>query len=180
MCWISTHVTTLMLRFSRPTSDNTDNLWSWYCVLPQVVLWGKGILCHLMAISTTLNLFPSVVSFLSVLYPFLRVVVDLRIYTYFFKESRDLSQKYRNNFMKVQPWCLKISFGCLITVCSMVLRRSGGDVVRKINTHCRVDSRRLICGGGWTRTTELIRGQIYSLLQLPLCDSPLVLRCKNI
>ena len=28
------------------------------------------------------------------------------------------------------------------------------------------------CGGGWTRTTELIRGQIYSLLQLPLCDSP--------
>ena len=30
--------------------------------------------------------------------------------------------------------------------------------------HCR--------GGGWTRTTELIRGQIYSLLQLPLCDSP--------
>ena len=27
-------------------------------------------------------------------------------------------------------------------------------------------------GGGWTRTTELIRGQIYSLLQLPLCDSP--------
>ena len=31
---------------------------------------------------------------------------------------------------------------------------------------------RLFCGGGWTRTTELIRGQIYSLLQLPLCDSP--------
>ena len=30
----------------------------------------------------------------------------------------------------------------------------------------------LFCGGGWTRTTELIRGQIYSLLQLPLCDSP--------
>ena len=28
-------------------------------------------------------------------------------------------------------------------------------------------------GGGWTRTTELFRGQIYSLLQLPLCDSPL-------
>ena len=28
------------------------------------------------------------------------------------------------------------------------------------------------CGGGWTRTTELRRGQIYSLLQLPLCDSP--------
>lgn len=27
-------------------------------------------------------------------------------------------------------------------------------------------------GGGWTRTTELFRGQIYSLLQLPLCDSP--------
>ena len=28
------------------------------------------------------------------------------------------------------------------------------------------------CGGEWTRTTELRRGQIYSLLQLPLCDSP--------
>ena len=29
------------------------------------------------------------------------------------------------------------------------------------------------CGGGdWTRTNELRRGQIYSLLQLPLCDSP--------
>ena len=28
------------------------------------------------------------------------------------------------------------------------------------------------CGRGWTRTTELRRGQIYSLLQLPLCDSP--------
>ena len=28
-------------------------------------------------------------------------------------------------------------------------------------------------GGGWTRTTELFRGQIYSLLQLPLCDSPI-------
>ena len=27
-------------------------------------------------------------------------------------------------------------------------------------------------GGGWTRTTERIPGQIYSLLQLPLCDSP--------
>ena len=29
-----------------------------------------------------------------------------------------------------------------------------------------------LCGGGWTRTTERIPGQIYSLLQLPLCDSP--------
>ena len=29
-------------------------------------------------------------------------------------------------------------------------------------------------GGGWTRTTELFRGQIYSLLQLPLCDSPVL------
>ncbi len=29
-------------------------------------------------------------------------------------------------------------------------------------------------GGGWTRTTELFRGQIYSLLQLPLCDSPII------
>ena len=34
------------------------------------------------------------------------------------------------------------------------------------------------CGGGWTRTTELFRGQIYSLLQLPLCDSPPYLRCN--
>ncbi len=30
-------------------------------------------------------------------------------------------------------------------------------------------------GGGWTRTTERIPGQIYSLLQLPLCDSPKML-----
>ena len=34
-------------------------------------------------------------------------------------------------------------------------------------------------GGGWTRTTELFRGQIYSLLQLPLCDFPIFLfRCS--
>ena len=26
-------------------------------------------------------------------------------------------------------------------------------------------------GGGWTRTTELIRGLGYSQLQLPLCDT---------
>ena len=32
---------------------------------------------------------------------------------------------------------------------------------------CSIES-----GGGWTRTTERIPGQIYSLLQLPLCDSP--------
>ena len=31
-------------------------------------------------------------------------------------------------------------------------------------------------GGGWTRTTERIPGQIYSLLQLPLCDSPRMLK----
>ena len=30
-----------------------------------------------------------------------------------------------------------------------------------------------VCGEGWTRTTELFRGQIYSLLQLPLCDFPI-------
>ena len=36
----------------------------------------------------------------------------------------------------------------------------------------------LFCGGGWTRTTELIRGQIYSLLQLPLCDSPILIITK--
>ena len=30
------------------------------------------------------------------------------------------------------------------------------------------------CGEEWTRTTELFRGQIYSLLQLPLCDSPFI------
>ena len=28
-------------------------------------------------------------------------------------------------------------------------------------------------GGDWTRTNELRRGQIYSLLQLPLCDFPM-------
>ena len=34
-------------------------------------------------------------------------------------------------------------------------------------------------GGGWTRTTERIPGQIYSLLQLPLCDSPEIKeRCR--
>ena len=33
-------------------------------------------------------------------------------------------------------------------------------------------------GGGWTRTTERIPGQIYSLLQLPLCDSPM--KSKNL
>ena len=37
---------------------------------------------------------------------------------------------------------------------------------------CQMSYFRLTRGGGWTRTTELIRGQIYSLLQLPLCDSP--------
>lgn len=30
----------------------------------------------------------------------------------------------------------------------------------------------LFCGEEWTRTTELLWGQIYSLLQLPLCDFP--------
>ena len=52
-----------MLRFSRPTSDNTDNLWPPYCVLPQVALWGKGILCLLVAIFTSLSLFFCVASF---------------------------------------------------------------------------------------------------------------------
>ncbi len=28
-------------------------------------------------------------------------------------------------------------------------------------------------GGGQTRTGELRRGEIYSLLQLPLCDTPI-------
>ena len=43
MCWISIHATTLMLMCSRMTLDDTDNLWSWFCVLPQVAWWGKGI-----------------------------------------------------------------------------------------------------------------------------------------
>ena len=42
MCWISIHATTLMLMCSRITLDNTYDLWSWYCVLPQVAWWGKG------------------------------------------------------------------------------------------------------------------------------------------
>ena len=33
------------------------------CVLPQVALWGKGILCPLMAISTALIIFFCVDSF---------------------------------------------------------------------------------------------------------------------
>ena len=37
---------------------------------------------------------------------------------------------------------------------------------------CQMSYFRLTCGGRWTRTTERIPGQIYSLLQLPLCDSP--------
>ena len=63
MCWISIHATTLMLMCSRMTLNNTDNLWAWFCVLPQVALWGKGILCHLMAISTALSIFFYVDSF---------------------------------------------------------------------------------------------------------------------
>ena len=42
MCWISIHATILMPMCSRMTLDNTDNLWSWFCVLPQVAWWGKG------------------------------------------------------------------------------------------------------------------------------------------
>ena len=39
----------------------------------------------------------------------------------------------------------------------------------------------MVCGDRWTRTTELRRGQIYSLLQLPLCDIPLflLLQCRE-
>ena len=43
-------------RFSKTISDKTNNLWVWYCVLPQVALWGKGklyaegtLLIHLSA-----------------------------------------------------------------------------------------------------------------------------------
>ena len=39
-------------------------------------------------------------------------------------------------------------------------------------SYFRVSEFLVFRGGGWTRTTELFRGQIYSLLQLPLCDSP--------
>ena len=55
MCWISIHATTLMQICFRMTLDNTDNLWSWYCVLPQVALWGKGILCVFMLILVMLR-----------------------------------------------------------------------------------------------------------------------------
>ena len=44
---------------------------------------------------------------------------------------------------------------------------------RWLQTKKRADYRPVFCGGGWTRTTERIPGQIYSLLQLPLCDSPM-------
>ena len=47
MCWISIHATTLMLMCSRMTLDNTNNLWPWSCVLPQVALWGKGFFMRL-------------------------------------------------------------------------------------------------------------------------------------
>ena len=40
-------------------------------------------------------------------------------------------------------------------------------------SYFRVSEFLVFRGGGWTRTTELFRGQIYSLLQLPLCDFPL-------
>ena len=55
MCWISIHATTLMLMCSRMTLDDTDNLWSWFCVLPQVSLWGKGFLCVFLAIFAALH-----------------------------------------------------------------------------------------------------------------------------
>lgn len=32
-----------------------------------------------------------------------------------------------------------------------------------------------VYGGGWTRTNEVERRGIYSPLQLPLCDTPVVL-----
>ena len=55
MCWISIHAATLMLMCSRMTLDNTDNLWSWFCVLPQVAWWGKGNLCVFVAIFAALR-----------------------------------------------------------------------------------------------------------------------------
>ena len=33
--------------------------------------------------------------------------------------------------------------------------------------------------GGWTRTNELRRGEIYSLLQLPLCDSSILAESRG-
>ena len=47
-----------------------------------------------------------------------------------------------------------------------------GDYLVGIKTKKALRLKCFFRGGGWTRTTELIRGQIYSLLQLPLCDSP--------
>ena len=52
MCWISIHATTLMLICSRMTLDDTDNLWLWFCVLPQVAWWGKG---HLYVFMVTFD-----------------------------------------------------------------------------------------------------------------------------
>ena len=71
--------------------------------MPQVALWGKGILCLLVAIFATLNLFPSVVSFLSVLYPFLRVVADLRI-NKFYTEKVSLTVCYDISVTAMKAW----------------------------------------------------------------------------
>ena len=52
------------------------------------------------------------------------------------------------------------------------MKHGGKGIKTKKNSQLLIVNCQLVCGGGWTRTTELIRGQIYSLLQLPLCDSP--------
>ena len=36
-----------------------------------------------------------------------------------------------------------------------------------------IHSNIIACGSGWTRTNDTLRWQIYSLLQWPLCDTPI-------
>ena len=44
MCWVSIPVIMLIQMYSRQILDNAYNLWVWYCVLPQVALWGQRML----------------------------------------------------------------------------------------------------------------------------------------
>ena len=52
-----------MQDLSKQNSDKNPFFPVRICVLPQVASWGKGILCHLMAISTALSIFFYVDSF---------------------------------------------------------------------------------------------------------------------
>ena len=64
---------------SRMTLDDTDNLWSWFCVLPQVAWWGKGHLYVFMVTFDALCPFLLTMQIFSLLYHIRRVVADLRV-----------------------------------------------------------------------------------------------------